>query len=249
MIRPRLQILVLLVLFNACASKTITKTNGTQSIIKKNDQKVNIFLELFDSYAQLDTFWENASQNNSPKSYSLENSHLKITTRPHAWDRVKIKTKRNDFGLGTYTWRVYVPKMRIGDKASIGAFVYLDDQHELDFEIGSGKHFFRKKLGAKPDEVLVYCTSQNLPFSSDALLIKDNSWHNLTLQINSDEKGNYNVSWFVDKKLLKTLKLNYGTPHRFSVYCSLENLDFIGNKLPDYPHFTLFDWFKYEPTN
>jgi len=247
MTHPKLLMLVLLFLLNACASKTTTKSNGYQSTKELNNQESNVFLEVFDSDAHLDTYWEDASQNNSPKSYHLENGQLKIITRPHLWDRVKIKTKRKDFGLGTYTWRVYVPKMRIGDKASIGAFVYLDDQHELDFEIGSGKHFFREKLGAKPDEVLVYCTSQNAPFSSDALVLKRDAWYELTLQILEDKTGVYNVNWFVNAKLQKSIKLNYGKAHQFSVYCSLENLDFIGNKLPDYPHFTLFDWFKYEP--
>ena len=40
------------------------------------------------------------------------------------------------FGAGKYTWRVYVPAMGKGDQASIGVFLYRDDQHEIDSEIG-----------------------------------------------------------------------------------------------------------------
>ena len=237
----------LIMVSSSCVTKSFSIKPDKLRSKKVATVNSDAFFEHFDSYTYFDSFWENASQNNSPKSYSLENSHLKIITRPEVWDRIKIKTKRADFGLGTYTWRVYVPKMTIGDKASIGAFIYLDDQHELDFEIGSGKHYFREKLGVKPDELLVYCTSQSLPHSSDALLIKHDAWYNLKIQVSENETDKYVIKWFVNDELLKTLTLAYGKAQRFSVYCSLENLDFIGNKLPEYPHFTLFDWFKYEP--
>lgn len=238
---------VFLITLMSCATKSFSSKSEELTPKKGTMFPPDSFFDHFDSYSYLDRFWENASQNNSPENYSLENSHLKITTRPEVWDRIKIKTKRADFGLGTYTWRVYVPKMTIGDKASIGAFIYLDDQHELDFEIGSGKHYFREKLRVKSDELLVYCTSQSLPHSSDALLIKHDAWYNLKIQVSENEADKYVIKWYVNDELLKTLTLAYGKSQRFSVYCSLENLDFIGNKLPEYPHFTLFDWFKYEP--
>ncbi|EFF57120.1 putative lipoprotein [Bacteroides xylanisolvens SD CC 2a] len=47
-------------------------------------------------------------------------------------DRFKVQTT-TQFGSGRYEWRIYVPKFGMNDRASIGAFLYFDDGHELDF--------------------------------------------------------------------------------------------------------------------
>jgi hypothetical protein len=97
--------------------------------------------------------WKNDSAAGSPQSYRIEKGKLYMSTRVESKDRVKVVTKRR-FGAGKYTWRVYVPALGKGDQASIGAFLYRDDKHEVDFEIGYGKKKLRTKLKAKADELV-----------------------------------------------------------------------------------------------
>jgi len=225
----------------------------TLTSCSKNSQRNNFpiinngFFENFEEQLHLDTFWEDASQNGSPMNYSLDNNHFNISTRANELDRVKIKTKIEDFGLGTYTWSIYTSERMIADQNSIGAFLYLDDEHELDFEIGSGKISVRNTLNAQVDDLVVYCTSQNLPFISTPFLIKHNQWHTFKIKLTLDQATqNYKVEWYVDNNLLQTQILNYGTTNTFGVYCSLENLSFIGDQLPSQEYTALFDYFKYE---
>ena len=205
------------------------------------------FLETFDSQTQFELLWEDASQNNSPENYVLNNGELTITTRANVVDRVKVKTKRADFGLGTYTWRIYVSEREIGDRNSIGAFLYLNDNRELDFEIGSGNTETRNLLNANTDDLLVYCTSQDAPFVSNPYLIKHNKWYDFKIELTLDATtSNYIINWFVDNNLLQTQLLEYGNENLFAAYCSLENLHFIGDQLPSQEYNTFFDSFKFE---
>ena len=52
------------------------------------------------------------------------------------------------------------------DQASVGSWIYCDDHHELDFEVGYGNTDVRKKLNASPDDMIAYMTSQDFPYSS-----------------------------------------------------------------------------------
>ncbi|WP_290698159.1 hypothetical protein [Lacinutrix sp.] len=206
-----------------------------------------IFTENFNNQIHIDEFWEDTSQNESPMNYAINNGNFKITTRANEVDRVKIKTKKEDFGLGRYTWRIYTSERTIGDRNSIGAFLYSDDDHELDFEIGSGKTEVRNTLNAEEDDLVVYCTSQNFPFISTPFLIKHNQWHTFSIELLQEETdSNYTVKWYVDGALLQTQVLDYSTETVFSVYCSLENLNFIGDQLPSQEYSVLFDSFKLE---
>jgi len=205
------------------------------------------FIENFDDLTNYETLWEDASQNNSPINHGLASGNLKILTRANTQDRVKLKTKRNDFGLGIYTWRVFAGERTIGDQNSIGAFLYLDDNHELDFEIGSGTLELRNSLNAQPDDLIVYCTSQNFPFISTPFLITHNDWYDLKIDISIDSSSaSYIVKWYVNDNLLQSQLLEYGFEKEFAVYCSLENLAFMGDQLPTQDYVTLFDSFKFE---
>jgi hypothetical protein len=44
--------------------------------------------------------------------------------------------------------------------ASLGAFIYNNDTHEIDFEVGYGKQTLREQLNAEADDLIVYMTSQ-----------------------------------------------------------------------------------------
>lgn len=60
----------------------------------------------------------------------------------------------------------------MNDQASIGAFLYFDDGHELDFEICSGTAADRAAHSAGPDDMLCLVTSQANPFSLNSRLLR-----------------------------------------------------------------------------
>ncbi len=224
-----LNLIIFLLIFSACkVKKEVTYQN---------------FTENFSDKESLYKYWEDDSQNNSPKNYTFEYNHLKMISRANTNDRVKIKTKSYFSGYGSYTWRVYIPKMVIGEQCSIGAFLYFDDKHELDFEIGSGTKKIRNELQAKNDDLVVYCTSQGLPYRSTPFLLKNEYWYQLKIQISKGKHGNYLAKWYLNNKLLTTEQLSYKS--KFYAFCSIENLSFIGDELPKYDNYTLFDWFKF----
>lgn len=183
--------------------------------------------------------WEDATQAGVP-NYWIENGNLHILTNPNTWDRTKIKTT-STFTNGTYSWRVYVPEMGIGDMASIGAFIYNNDTHELDFEIGYGKQSERNLLNAQFDDVMVYMTSQSNPFISYKKLIKRNNWYDLSIDLKLNAKKKYYVTWRINNVIAGGEQLTYGTTYKFKMYCSVENLKFIGDHIPNSQNYALFD--------
>lgn len=190
--------------------------------------------------------WRNDSSQHSPQSYGLSNGMLRISTRAQTRDRVKVRTDKR-FGAGKYTWRVYVPTMGKGDQASIGAFLYKDDRHEVDFEIGYGSAKLRKELAAKETDLVCYSTSQGHPFSSSQVLIKREAWYVLTIDITYGKDGNYLIRWFVDGKEIKQLQTNFGDQITFTAHCSVENLTFIGDHSPTQENYALFDYVEIRP--
>lgn len=201
------------------------------------------FLSTFDDL----TGWKcNSSGKNIPHAYTLTNGTLCISTRAQTRDRVKIATT-NRFGAARYSWRVYVPTMGKGDQASIGAFIYRDDQHEIDFEIGYGARAVREKLGAQEADLVCYCTSQGNPSRSSQYLIKREAWYLLSFNITIGENNKYLVSWFINDKQVEQVQTSFGSEVMFTAHCSVENLLFIGDHIPTAKSYALFDYFKVEP--
>jgi hypothetical protein len=203
------------------------------------------FLETFNNQETFDTNWKDNSFGH-PKSYQLEKQALKITTRANSTDRVKVKTKRKNFGIGTYEWKIYVPKFNLHDQCSIGAFIYHSGNrpYELDFEIGSGNLEDRKIANAKPDEVTVHCTSQNHPNSSGTFTVVAEQWHTFKMELTAVNKK-YFVKWYINSILVKSLQTDIKIKHKFSVHNSLENLSFMGEQLPEKENYALFDSFRF----
>lgn len=191
--------------------------------------------------------WRDDSRGNSPRSYSLTNGLLRISTRAQTRDGVKIRTFSR-FGAGRYSWRVFVPAMGEGDQTSIGAFLYRDDKHEVDFEIGYGRAKLRKQLDAKETDLVCYCTSQGHPYSSSQLLIKRDAWYVLSIDLTCGEDGNYLITWLVDGKQVKQLQSTFGNEVTFTAHCSVENLLFIGDHIPTQENYGLFDSFGFVPS-
>lgn len=177
---------------------------------------------------------------------------LRIYTRPGEQymgtygDRFKVQTGTR-FYSGRYEWRVYVPVMGMNDRCSIGAFVYFDDGHELDFEICSGTAADRSALSAGPDDMVCLVSSQNNPVISYQSLIKGNAWHTLVLDL-KNENGRYMAEWLVGGKSLKKQVLNFGEEdNNFRVICSVENLIGMGDHAATKENYGLFDYFAYLP--
>lgn len=134
----------------------------------------NICLNFDDFYG-----WVDAFQNlNGVVNYTTKDGVLNIFTRANTWDRPKIRTVET-YTNGKYSWRVFIPEMGTGDMASIGAFLYFNDSHELDFEIGYGKALVRQKLNAKVDDLILYTNSQGNPNKSEFIKIRRNQWYTL----------------------------------------------------------------------
>ncbi len=190
--------------------------------------------------------WQDDSQNNSPKSYVLANGKLRISTRKQTKDRVKIRTIRR-YGTGEYTWRVYAPTMGKGDQASVGAFLYKDDTHEVDFEIGFGTASIRDELKAKNDDLVCYCTSQGFPESTSQVLVKKEAWYTLSIKITCSKNGNYLIKWFVNGEQAKQLQTDFGSEISFTIHCSVENLVFMGDHIPTQESYALFDYVEFRP--
>lgn len=128
--------------------------------------------------------WEDASQNvNGKVLYEFTDNSMRFRTEAGTKQRAKLKTLTKIYTTGTYHWKVYVPTMEMSSRVSIGAFLYYDDWHELDFEIGSGKAATREKYNAKEDEVLMYVTSQNYPYYQSVQTLKTEKWYDLSMHI------------------------------------------------------------------
>lgn len=189
--------------------------------------------------------WIYAHQDDNPSHQcEFENGILKIYTRAQSWDRKKVRTVAKKYTSGRYTWNTYIPLMGEKDQASVGSWIYCDDQHELDFEVGYGNAEIRQKLNALPDEMIAYMTSQDFPGSSVPIKIKT-GWHRFEIDLTmKDDK--YYITWIIDKKKRHELQLQYGNEISFHIFCSVENLKFIGDQIPHQENYGLFDFVKYK---
>lgn len=188
--------------------------------------------------------WEDATQIGQP-NYWIDNGSLRIFTNANSWERVKVKSVAT-YATGSYSWRVYVPAMGEGDMASIGAFLYNNDTHELDFEIGYGDQAIRQELNAASDDLIVYNTSQANPYHSFQSKIKREQWYTFTIQLTLNAKKKYVATWKIDNVILSSATLTYGTATKFKIFCSVENLTFMGDHIPYSQNYALFDWVEFK---
>lgn len=187
--------------------------------------------------------WQDATQLGDSK-YHIENGNLHIFTNPNTWERVKIKSARN-YTNGIYSWRIYVPAIGEGDMAGINAFLYNNETRELDFEIAYGNKAIRKELNATADELIVYSTSQGHPFHSFQSKIKREHWYTLSIELSLNPNKKYIAVWKIDNVILTSAQLTYGKETKFKIYCSVENLTFMGDHIPHKKNYALFDWVKF----
>jgi len=186
--------------------------------------------------------WVDGSQNmNGVINYNIDAGVLNIFTRANTWDRPKIRTTDRIYKTGKYSWRVFVPEIGDGDMTSIGAFLYSDETHELDFEIGYGTAAVRQNLNAAIDDLIVYTTSQGNPYQTVKHKIKRNQWYTLEIEL-LVVNGKYQAVWSIDNSELVRLNLKYDSSIPFYVFCSVENLSFLGDHIPTQDNYALFDY-------
>ncbi len=189
--------------------------------------------------------WEYGHQDNNPNNQcEINNGILKIFTLGNSRDRKKIHTADKIYTSGRYTWRTFIPHLEEKAQVSVGSWIYCDDHHELDFEVGYGKEAVREKLGADSDEMIVYMTSQDFPFYSQPMKIKT-GWHIFEIDL-KEHQGRYWATWYIDGEKKQQVQLQYGSETQFYIFCSVENLTFIGEQLPAHENFGLFDYVKFK---
>lgn len=240
--------IVLAMFLFSCSTQDLieeTPSNTTNSNPSTSEMSKNTTPNAAPTVSKIWTFdnlneWVDATQVGNP-NYWIENGNLHMFTNANTWERTKVKNISGSYAAGTYSWRVYVPTMGTGDMASIGAFLYNNDTHELDFEIGYGKQSIRQQLNAAEDDLVAYMTSQANPFQSYAIKIKREQWHTLTLELTLNSKGRYVVKWKIDNVIAATATLTYGKTTKFNIFCSVENLTFIGDHIPSSQNYALFD--------
>ncbi len=181
-----------------------------------------------------------------PNNYEINNGVLKIYTRPNTYDRIKFRSKDKIYVQGKYFWRVFVPALGVGDMTSIGCFLYCDDAHELDFEIGYGKSNVRDSHNASDNELLVYITSQGNPHHQLVTKIQREQWYNLEIDLEL-HNGKYLATWYINSNPITSSQLDFGpVDTKFYVFVSVENLTFIGDHIPTQENYGLFDYMEYQ---
>lgn len=176
----------------------------------------------------------------SMEQWNITDGKLALTTRANTYDRSKVHTNCSDYAAGEFTWRTYIPDITVGEQVSVGSWIYHDDHHELDFEVGSGTSAARQEAGAAPDELLACMTNQDHPFKSGYTPIKP-GWHDFSIRLDVRPDGNYTATWSIDGEQKQTLNLEFGPEYGFSSCCSVENLKFIGDVIPASDYTGLFD--------
>ena len=68
----------------------------------------------------------------------------------------------------------------------------------------------------------------------------------IAVSLEMSDEPQYDLTWTLNDNVVDRISLNYGDEIRFSVFCSLENLHFIGDSLSSQKHFALFEKVKFE---
>lgn len=181
---------------------------------------------------------------------SKDKKALKIVAKKEIYERKKLRTNLV-FGSGIYEWRAYISDLKIGERASIGSWLYgeiPDDKHELDFEVGSGTIQDRKdlKITGQDNYVVVYISSQGNPAMYEKAKLEKNSWHTFKIDLTLVD-GKYNAKWYINNILYAEKQLDYGEECPFAIYCSTENLLFTGETVPLQDNYGLWDYVSYTP--
>ena len=90
---------------------------------------------------------------------------------------------------------------------------------------------------------VVAMTSQANPYVSGRQLVKT-GWHTVEMDLTL-ANGNYEVKWLIDGEVRQTQRVTFGTSFPFFIYCSVENLGFMGDHLPTQDNTAYYDRVEY----
>jgi hypothetical protein len=197
--------------------------------------------------------WELANQGNDDIDHtSIENNAdcednkaLRIYTEANSQQRKKVRTVKQ-YGSGLYTWRTYISDLGEVERVSIGSWLWHDDKHELDFEVGSGTSEERAALQLTEDEVIGYISCQDYPQLMQKVKIRKNEWHIFQIDLKLVNR-NYFATWLIDNVAYAAQQLSFGEGFPFYIFCSTENLKFIGDTWPYKDNYGLWDYAVYTP--
>ncbi len=175
---------------------------------------------------------------------SLAGGNLIIYTRAFTVDRQKMHTYDTHYTAGKYFWRTFISEIAEGERSSIGSWIYCDDHHELDFEVGYGTAEVRQKYGIKKGEMVACMTSQDFPFISEYTGITP-GWHDFSIEL-IDNDGKYLAKWSIDGEVKQTVQLQFGREIAFRICCSVENLNFIGDKMAENSNYGMWDYVTFD---
>nr|WP_299575120.1 hypothetical protein [uncultured Leptotrichia sp.] len=96
------------------------------------------------------------------------------------------------------------------------------------------------------DEVIAYITSQDNPALHQKVKIKKNAWHTFQIDLKL-AGGKYFATWLIDDVKCAAQQLTYGQEHPFYIFCSTENLKFVGDSWPYKDNYGLWDYVTYTP--
>lgn len=198
----------------------------------------------FDTPEEVEMDWRYYHQDTaSVTQWRVADGQLQLTTRANTYDRTKMYTAERRFADGVYRWRTYIPQLEPGEQVSIGSWIYHDDHHELDFEVGSGKLEMRKEMGIDDPNIVLACmTNQDHPFISRYVPIPV-GWHDFELRLETrpEDNNNYTAIWVIDGKECQRQELQFGPEIGFTIQCSVENLRFLGDIPATADHTGLYD--------
>lgn len=181
------------------------------------------------------------------EQWSINNGILELSTRAHTYDRTKMATLDKDYAAGVYKWRTFIPEVAPGEQVSIGSWIYCDDQHELDFEVGYGSAAMREDANAQPGEMVAAMTNQAFPYKSGNVAVIP-GWHDFEIRLDVDADGKYIAIWSIDNVEKQRLSLDFGPEVGFAIHCSVENLKFIGDTIPQSNYTGLYDYVSFRGT-
>lgn len=172
--------------------------------------------------------------------WTVNDGVLALSTRAQTYDRTKMSTLDTDYAAGVYNWRTFIPEIAPGDQVSIGSWIYCDDHHELDFEVGYGTAAMREEAGAQPGDMVAAMTNQDFPYKTGNVAVTP-GWHDFEIRLDVAPDGNYTAIWSIDGVEKQTLELGFGPETGFAIHCSVENLKFIGDTIPQADYTGLYD--------
>lgn len=176
-------------------------------------------------------------------NYEIADGLLSLRTRAGEKDRTKFHSRSWDFTTGTYTWRVLIPYIRPGERIVASMFLYHDNDHELDFEVGSGNEKLRRELGLRDGELVVYMIS-GYPNISTYDKISP-GWHEFTITLEENYLGRYYAEWAVDGEVKQKAQLDYGPEKAFLIACGAEYLNTLGDSIPTRDYEVCVDYVKF----